>query len=83
MDPCPLQDGLAQPFFYPTRVTLHRGRQSVTPSRHNDLINLRLERVVLALVTQYVSGLYCLSLSHIWVAPIFRGTCCLAWQQRS
>lgn len=51
MDPCPLQDGLAQPFFYPTRVTLHRGRQSVTPSRHNDLINLRLERVVLALVT--------------------------------
>lgn len=60
---CPLQDGLALPFFYLTRVTLNRGRQSVTPSRHNDLINRRLERVVLAWVTQYVSGLYCLSLS--------------------
>lgn len=40
-------------------------------------------RMLLASVTQCVSGLYCLSLPHTWVTLTFRETCCPAWQQRS
>lgn len=67
-------------------VTSHRGRQAVNPPPNPtplNLINLKPGSAGGAgQCDTSVTGLYCLSLPHTWVAPTFRGTCCLAWQHR-
>lgn len=50
------------------------GSPCTEASRLSALINLRPGRVVMARVTQYVSGLCCLSLPYTWMVPKFKRT---------